>query len=342
MTTDRGRGARRPVVGLVVVLALVVAGCSGGDDGEGDDEDADRGRAPELPAVEVEPTAEFLARAADRSAAQPHRIEIHMRRGFHGDDVEVLRGDVVDGDASYSLDYGAVLEAVADVPRMPSSRIDVLIQGSTVYMQIPDLVLFTRTPGLAGFPPATDSTTGQLTSLIGRWCSVDVGQLDGASPTDVLTALTGQRMDPAAALRLVSHVEAPVSAGPHADAPPDERVEVEVRGERTTLLQTQVALADLMAVTWGDSPPPEAAAEVDVSLEVYVDDEGFIRKLSYALDMWTVAMARGDSSGNLAHLAEYEIGYSIEMYDYGNESIVIPDSVAAADITDPVSQLLSR
>lgn len=329
---------------VLVVLALTVAACSSGD-GEGsdrqlDDEGTERGRAREFPAVEAEPTAEFLAQAAERSAAQPHRIEVAMHRNHYGEPLSALWG-AVDGDAvRYTFDHGAVLEVMADAPGALLAddsdhhlTVDVVVDQSVLFMQIPELVLALEAPGFAEFPPASDETTVQLARLADYMCSVDLGRLGGATAVDVLTALTGQRMDPAAVLGLLSNVDAPVEEG----------YGPEVRGERMTGLRTQLPLADLMAVTGGAGPIPEGAADVDLVVDVYVDDSGFIRGIDYAVDLQGVAIARGDDPIGLGALEEYEVGYSIDLYDYGDESILIQLSTptSAEDITDPVAQLLS-
>src|SRR5262245_51944680 len=203
----------RSAAALLVASAVIVAACSPSHTGDGK---ADRrsGGGAEGPAVKVEATPAFLARAATRSAAKPYRVRIDMRSNHYGKPVTVARGMVAGDDESYSLNYGAMLEVLAGGLGLGSSApgplakdrdltIDTVSKPPMFYVDMPALVLYLRQPALAEFPRTRGRTADVLAPLLDRqaeWRRVDVRRLGTATPADVQAVLAGQRLDPTAYL----------------------------------------------------------------------------------------------------------------------------------------------
>jgi hypothetical protein len=349
--TRRRRASRRTrtIGGLAAALTLALVGAACGEaDGDGGgitigDGDGDGKGGAE--AVDFQPTAAFVAEAAERSAAEPYRMDLAM--SFAGSDSVPMATAMVDGDRSQmSLDMAEMLTVISQgmgsvggaVPEFEGvdMTMEMITLPDTLYLRAPMFAALSDIGGGAdaGVPPA-------LVDLGDGWGSIDVAALGDALPADVQNAITGgQAFDPTVYLELVSDAEGVEELGTR-----------DIDGERVTGLSAEVSFGDLLEAAgtdpsaFGELGPNEATDDLydqmtgmTTPVEVWVDEAGFVRQIAYTLDMSELLDALGEGSSPLG--GDMSFGYTMDLYDYGDESISIEAPADATDITESFASLV--
>ena len=325
-------GTVRRGAGLLVVAALV--GACGSDDGEGAGGDD----------VVIEATPAFLSEAAERSQGTTHRMAMTISLDG-GEPVPMLRADV-DGDRySSTVELGAVTTALAeqtgeqaDVAGLEDMTMEMVGDASQQYIRTPMFAMVAEMePGALG--PAGE----ELAQLGDRWGRVDLDELGIDVPADVQEAVTGQGVDPSAFFDLVADAEGVEDLG-----------EDEIDGVAVTGLSADVAFRDVLATSGTDagalaeSVPGEDAEQLAsvmedlaLPLEVWVDDDGLVRRLRYLLDMEELLVGALDvPADELTEGDRFALEYTIDVTDYGADDIDIRFPEDAVDVTDAFASLM--
>jgi hypothetical protein len=255
---------------------------------------------------------------------------------------------MVDGDRSQmSLDMAEMLTVISQGMGPVGGALPPEFEGIDMTMEmisLPD-TLYLRAPMFAalsdigggadaGVPPA-------LVDLGDGWGSIDVAALGDALPADVQNAITGgQAFDPTVYLELVSGAEGVEELGTR-----------DIDGEQVTGLSAEVSFGDLLEAAgtdpsaFGELGPNEATDDLydqmtrmTTPVEVWVDEAGFVRQIAYTLDMSELLDALGESSSALG--GDMSFGYTMDLYDYGDESISIEAPADATDITESFASLV--
>jgi len=128
--------------------------------------------------------------------------------------------------------------------------------------------------------------------------------------------------------------------------------EGEVRGDPVHGLSAEVSMADLLEASGQD---PEAIADASgqgeaaeeaveemydtpTTVDVWIGDDGYLRRLEFGWSMSDVTAAAGASPEELTGFGFGDFRYMMDMYDYGaTVEFEVPDD--AVDITDAFAAL---
>ncbi len=329
-------GTARCGAGLLVVAALV--GACGSDDGEG----AGGGGEDD---VVIEASPAFLSEAAQRSEESSRRMAMTISLDG-GEPVPMMEGEF-DGDRfSTTMDMGGMASAMAEQTGESLEGIGAT-EGMTMEMVGDPSQQFIRTPIFAmveeqepgGFGPAGQA----LAEIDDQWGRIDITALGDALPSDVQEAITGQGADPSAFFDLVANAEGVEELG-----------EDEVDGIAVTGMSADVLYGDLLESSGTDaealarSMPGEdaeritsALGDLTMPMEVWVDDEGLVRRMAYTLDTEELLAELDLPVEEAPEEALFAIAYTIDVSDYGAEDIDIQFPEDSVDITDAFAQLMA-
>lgn len=344
------RGLVTATTAMAVATALVGSACADGADDRAGGDQVVTGD------VDFEATGRFLAAASERSAGEPHRVEasisLHVAGGgdeLSIDEVPIVTG-VQDGDRySYQLDMQEFMDqftSEAGGPRPAIAAEDYMIEAAgdaeTMYIRAP---LYAALVEQA--PPGRDTGAyGELASLGDSWGRVDRRALDDLSVAQ-LQQLTGAPTsasgDPQVLLDLVAGADDVEELGT------DEIAGTGVNGSSAELGMGEMMEAggtdpddfvDQMAANEtgpGDAEARAALAErmldAEVPVEVWVDGEGYVRRISVETDfvdiLGTAFLLVSDED-----IDEFRVGSTTDYSGYGDEAIAIELPTDAVDATD--------
>lgn len=349
-----GPGRRRwtrSLAGLVALLsAAAAAGCGGGD-GESTVGDVVTGE------VDFEATSGFLARAARRSLGEPYRIEMSMAMDISGDgedlsiDAPLMTGEQDGTRYHMTMDMGEWMEELGAGGRLDTGELTTEMVGD-------DTVLYMRSPMFAAIaeqagPNVEMPQIEELAELGDRWGRIDVTALGAGTLTDVQSTIgSPSGADPRALLDVVSNADDVEELGT------DEVDGTGVNGLGATLTLGELyeaqgmdadELAQQMSASvgqlGGDADAAEMVEEVmgaEVRVDVWVDGEGYVRRLSYEMDPLAMLGALAEGARDEG-IDEFLMRVTMEYSDYGDEGIAIelPPAGAedAADVTETFGEL---
>jgi hypothetical protein len=350
----RSRRLRRSALPVVVVTAAVAASAACAQ--KADPADFTVGD------VRFEATPEFAAEAAERSTSQPYRLEAELRMAIAvgGESMDVdapLMSGEQDGELSHvEMDLGDLFDEMAQVapageglpPELTDADLtmEIVGDGTTMYLRAP---MFGALADMAGGAAAGQlGPMGELADLGSKWGRVDLGELGDILPlNDVASAAGGQAIDPRAFFDLVSGTDQVEDLG-----------EAEVRGVEVHGLAAETTLGELLdasgadpdelAGTLGNGLPADGEEFFDsfldtpMPVELWTDDQGYVRRLDYEMDFAAMFESAGldDEIGGGAP-DEFSYGFTMDFFDYGDDSIVIelPDPDETVDVTDAFLEL---
>jgi hypothetical protein len=283
-----------------VVVAAVAAGCGG--------------------SAQTIPQLESLADVSSRSkAADSFGFALELRQQMLGMEFEIVADGAFDNAGQrgrMDMDLSSFAKLISglgeafggeqgDVPPELSDpdawKIELVVDGTQVFMRVPFLDSQLQGKQWVG---------GDLKELaLGQGQSVDLGSLAATDPRDALDALEAV-------------------TGPLEVVGREEVRGVETTHYRTTLDPAKLADA-LESAAEGSSDLlsgfTQAMAQVDLSavpIEVWVDDEGLLRKYLIDLELEQGGQSLSTSVG-------------LELFDYGEPvSVDVPDP---ADVADPAT-----
>jgi hypothetical protein len=278
--------------------------------------------------------AGHLTAAVARSSAESYRYEvITTRTGPGGDDgaeLEVTTTGVVDGERrATTMHLGAALVgAPSTVPEDLDLTIDTVVDGPTIYMR-----------DRSGQGGTGLGLFAEVTRLDGAWGRIELDRFPGcACPQGMVGA---GRTDGSL------YLDAVAGATDQHDLGASEVRGVAVEGTGGTITFRDLLLA---GGTDPDAPVAElpepggidgpdaldAVLDTEIPIEVWVDRDGFIRRVVVETDMSAVA---GSIVGPGAPGAPLDLPGSQEVtdfFDYGDPSIEVAVPTESIDITDAV------
>ena len=217
-----------------------------------------------------------LARAAARSAEADFRYVIaisHDTDEFDLNEVPVVMGEQADGRVYQLAEMRAFIDAQSDALVDPAADLtaEFIIDGDDVYLRGP---YFRQ---IAVLLPAGHEVEGYFEYIGDLWGRVDVEVLGGEA-TPLIEATGAQLMDPAAFLALAQESSGVESLG-------EDTIDgVAVRGYRADVSNAESLRAvgtdpDAYAELVGEEAEAWLAGEVP--MDVWVDDAGFVRLISF-------------------------------------------------------------
>lgn len=287
---------RLALLTLLASVSLVVAGCGG--------------------SAGPERTLMSLASSAEKtSTAGTYRTDLRMTMEIPGmtDAMEITATGAVDTAAKryqMSMDMSQMLGALmgaagADAPKASDLRMDMVMDGLTMYM---------RMPLLAGeLPPGK------------TWVSMDVAKVASTGGVDLSSLLSRSYADPTQYLGYLTA---------HGDL--EELGAEDVRGVATRHVRTTVDLETYLETLdpklKADLAPlvdqfEQMVGSVRPVMDAWVDDEGLVRRIG--LDMRMGVPATGSDSGG-----SVEMAMTMDLFDFGADlAIEVPPASQVMDGT---------
>ena len=334
------RRAAGPAVGgaLAAALLLGTSACAT-ESGPG------AGDADTVAAGGFEATAEYLQEAADQSLAEGYRVELLLSLdGEIDDDTAPMMTGGVDGDRyHYEMDMGTVVEQTAEAmgESLPSE-----LDGLDMELEMAGdaEILYLRAPMFAqiGGGGAAPGPAGDLAAIGDGWGFVDLAGLGDQVPADLASAMGGQGIDPQVVVAMVQEADDVTDLG-----------DGEVRGVQVRGLSAEVTMAEMLEAS-GQDPvafaelnggvddgAAEALYDLTTPIDVWIDDDGYLRRMEFGYSMDEIVEAMGEDPADLtgAGLGDLDFAYALDMFDYGAElDFEAPDD--AVDITDAFAALV--
>jgi hypothetical protein len=307
--TPLARGCRRNRVLAVVMFA---AGAVGGSACAQEADLADVAVGD----VEYKATPEFVAAAAERSQAQPYRME--LRESLAGSDEVVVETGEWDGRRFYlRSDLSAPLGEL--LPDDVDLSIETAGDSSTLYVRLPEVLR----AGVLIVP------FGDLADdLGGGWGRVDLDELADLPPEQHATTSAIGMHDPRLFVDVVTKSNDVEELG-----------EAEIRGVPVRGLAAEVPYAELLAAQ-GTAGRTEMN-DITVPVEVWVDREGLVRRVGFGFRTDDIADAFG-SDGTVVTGPSFavDVDVTIDLFDHGDESISVELPADAIDVTGAFRELL--
>ena len=321
-------------IAAVSALALGAAAGCGGDEAE--------------EVVVGEPTAAFMAQAAEQSEGESFRFETSMSMsGIPGaptiDDVELMTGES-DGTRTHMvMDFDELFGQIGEGEEMPPQ-----LAGMDLSMEMiadPD-ALYLKSGLLAMASQMLGGEAEVLGQLDDQWGKVDLEAFTDLLPADVAKQLGAQGTDPTAMLDLlreVGDVEELGSETQNGVAVTGYAAEVSLED----LLEAQgMSVEDFTAMFGGGDAAEgmEAILEVTMPIEVWVDDEGYVRREVMTIGGSELVDAIEDadtpvSAEEAEAMESFVVEMDMRMNDYGDDITVdVPED--AVDVTDAFQSLL--
>jgi hypothetical protein len=333
----------RRTLGAALAASTLVAGAAACA-GEGDD-----GTAADVQTEAVEPgrfeaTAAYLRSAAEQSTAEGYHLEMRLSMTGEVDDTTppMMTGEV-DGDRyHFVMDMGPMMSQMTEgfgeamPPEMADLDLTMEMAGDpeALYMRAPMFAALGDLTGGEALGPA-----GGLADLGDSWGYVDMQALGDQVPADVAAALGGQTFDPAAIVSMIEGAEGVEELG-----------DDEIDGTPVHGLTAEVSMGDVLEAVGQD---PETVAEtasmgadeavaslydMATDIEVWVDDDGYLRRMVYGYSLDQIAEAMGEDAG-LPGMSGMRFSYAMDMSDYG-ATVEFEPPADAVDITDDYAALI--
>jgi hypothetical protein len=336
-TRRPARPGRRTLGAATLALVLAGAACAS----EADDAADVRVDIPEGD------TAAFLQDAGRRTSEGSYRMEVLLSMSGEVDDGSaVIMSGVVDGtDAHMEMYLGAMIEEMAEevpggIPPMPPEVAEVL--GSTAEFALVGDELYLRGPIFAEMADMFGrEELEDFEALRDGWGVIDVTALEEVLPSEVAAQIAGQGSpDPQALIEVVQGADDVEDLGTG-----------QVRGAPAHGLAAEISMADLMeaqgtdpatfaesGIGRDDEEAMAALVEMPVPVEVWIDGDGYLVRMTYTLSVADVAEATGE--GWPAGMPEMAFSYAIDLFDHGEATIDFEPPADAVDVTDAYAALM--
>ena len=308
---------QRGRVMALCVLAVVAVGASACAE-KADPADAAVGD------VAYEATPEFLAASAERSQAQPYRME--KRQSLAGGDQVVVETGEWDGQRFYvrsdlAAQFGPLLPADVNA----DLSIETMADDSTLYVRMPVFAaLEDLTSGFAITP------FGDVIDRLGSgWGRVDLAELADVMPGLLDTNSPLGTQVPGLFVDVVANAQDVEELGRD-----------EIRGVAVNGLAAEVPFENLLGAQGTASGGIEVMNDIAVPIEVWVDAAGLVRRVNFGFHRDEVADGQGQKDRPVARSSfPVDVDYTLDLFDYGDPSIDVQFPADAIDVTDAYRQM---
>jgi hypothetical protein len=318
----------RAKLALAAVLTVGLAACGGAADEQADNDDDQ---------VVIDDQAALFQAAATTLDADSARMEMTMEfEGAEGSEVADMLSalsiraegvsDLQSGDGTFTMD-------MSGLGAMAGRELGLDEDAFVIETRTIDNITYMRAPFFS-----------EVLGVETPWVSVDSADLADVDD-ETFSQINGQT-DPTSYVAMLSGASDDVEAVGHG----------KVRGVDTTHYSANVNLGELAEQQLAKLPEElrdkvgddglsmgqfgqlgQMLGDVEVPTDVWVDDEGRLRKMTMFLDMAGVMEGAGASPSEIAEVGEIGMLLTMEMYDYGVDVDV--EAPPASEVTDVTDQL---
>jgi hypothetical protein len=312
-----------------------------------------------------EATARALAQASERSTDEAHRVEmsmsIHAAGSGPGEQLDAeapLMTGEQDGDAyEFHMDMGEWMDEMMSSVGPEAGGNPLAGLDMTMDMAGDAHTLYLRAPMFAQLaeqlPSGTDlGSIEDLAALGDQWGRIDIDELGGLSLSEVQGTIGGLGgSDPRAMLDLVAGADDVEELG--AD---------QIDGTPVTGMRARLSLGEMLeaqgidpeeysnqigaglGVGPGTNVDPDELAErflaIEIPFEAWVDDAGYVRRVSYEIDLLDMLGPGVDDQLGSGGPTEFTMGSTMDFSDYGDDGIAIDVPPDAVDVTEAYGEML--
>lgn len=295
--------------------------------------------ASTVPPIDDPANPDALNEAGEKSSQAPHRFEMFMDMSGLGLSIDsetpLATGEYANGASHMVIDFGAIFESVAD--DMPTEMqgmdmtMEMISEGTDLYIRAPFFAAMAEDAGGAAGPLGAFATSGD------GWGYVDGSQIPGVTAGQISGTFGIGGADPSAFFDLLTDVEGAEAIGTE-----------EIRGVGSVGVRAEVSVAELMAAQGTDTSQLPVSgvdfASMTMPIEVWIDNDGFVRRIVMDISPETFADAAESSGQDLDPdmLGGFEMSMTMEMFDYAATDIVIEVPIEFVDITDDFIELVEQ
>jgi hypothetical protein len=327
------------VPALIVLLAATAAAC-GDDDASASLNSSGPGDEHRL---EYEPTSKYLGQAVEASTSQPFRYSLTLDLGSGDDTEDPIISGASDGEELLVQVDPRILtgDLIGLVVGSASGRgvddgLEAVIGRDDVYARAPFLSTGDDLPTLGAGDGSLGALLHTVAGLGDRW-----GHIDRAAVEEYLPEAVRQ-LDPSKGVDADRVQEFLDQSGGVEELEP-----AEIDGDRVSVLGAHVSLDDMLAfldLSADDLPllgMLGSVRSVEVPVEVSIDADNHVRRV--LIDVNGDDLEGQDGSvADLARslLGDMRIALSLDLTDYGDDTIAVDIPSDPVDITNEVAQAL--
>lgn len=285
--------AMRRLLGGVVAAVLILTGACGSDD------EGATGPTTQRTPLEVV-VASSTKTAEARSSKMAFTVVSQGLPGASGQAITITG----EGAFDYAARQGSFAMDIPAIAGVQVGRVEAVSTGTTIYQK---------------FPP-------QLASFLGgkSWVKIDLNQLGQSAGIDFNSISQASSADPTQAFQFLKGAGVDVV----------ELGKEQVRGEAVTHYRGTVDANKAAAA----APPEQQKALQQLAqiysqplpMEVWIDDEGRLRKMTYAVDLSKLNLPPQATAG---HEPTGSINFTLELFDFGTPvSVTVPPADQVADL----------
>lgn len=304
-------------------------------------------------------TSEYLAEVAGATDGRTYRMSMDMSMTMsaegQGFDVSgtIMRGET-DGEwTSMTMDMGEIMGDMAGdlggdqaIPEglLDDMVIEMVTDEETLYMRAPYFATLADLAAQGGASTSDLGPVGRLAELGDGWGRIDLSEI---STTEIANAAGSQASDPSVYLDIISR-------GTDVEDLGTETIDgVDAHGLAATVTYADMIDAqgmdpeqvrEQMAGGAGSAGDTEGVVEamlaMEIPIEVWVDDDDLVRRISLDLDMTSLVGQTAGIGEDILGGTSMVMSMTMEFSDYGDDSIAIEVPDDAVDITDEYLALI--
>lgn len=345
---------------IVALACLLPAACGSGGGGSATPDTVDATGIPIAgePPAGIEATPRFLAEVADTTesvASLRFSLDFSMTIRIGADRLEIdpdepfATGEIAGDRERMVMDLGVIIRSMADslggagdLGDLEGSDLTMEMVGDaeTFYMRAPFFASLARTD------PAAAAAAGPLAELGDGWGSMEVSRLGDLFPSDVLDGLGGgQTADPMQVNALLRSIGEDVTEVGRARIGSVDVTHMSGTVTMGDLIEAQGLTVEQMLDAVGTGTVDAVLArqtmgamfDTPMPIDVYVDDEGLLRRVAYSLDLGPMLAELSAALGEPAPGGlVFRMHMVMDYFDYGDPGIVVelPEGEPVVDITD--------
>lgn len=294
----------RPV-GLLLVATLLFTACAAGPDAAKSESGDEPGRSPDI------------VRAAAKTTSEAGTAAFEMRMSTTGEMAGQELDMTVDATGAYDFESGDMeMDMAAVMPGLGDMDMQARMVDGVMYIRYQDSFM-----SQMGLPAGV------------TWISMDLGNMTGLSAGQ-MQSMGGQFQDPTQFLAFLEAAGAEIEEVGSEEVDGFETTHYRARTDFAALMEEQSEALEGMLGSQGLSGDALGAmSEVEIPMDVWIDNEGRVRRIRIEMDMSEAMSSMFPGQGDAG--TRYEIEVEQDFSDFGLDvDVEAPPADETTDFAD--------